>query len=59
MHYMYKYTDLIRCLCILLGPLHRHDIGLQITGHAHHIVQSESHLDEIQTASRVIHVYSI
>ena len=30
---------LISSVCILLGPLHGHNVGLQLTGHANHPVQ--------------------
>ena len=31
-------------LRVLLGPLHRYNVGLQLTGHPHHPVQSLCHL---------------
>ena len=37
-------THLGGSLRVLLGPLHRYNVGLQLTGHPHHPVQSLCHL---------------
>ena len=39
-----RQTNLSGSLRVFLGPLHRHDVGLYLTGHAHHPVQHLHHL---------------